>query len=502
MALRLALSDAVLHKHLCPVDAVARMVFELLEQIRVEAMAPVDMPGLVRNLRHRHEQWALAYHQSGLTETAKGILIYTVAQVCRARVTAQPVVDATESVIETTRMALAPLLGHDLAGLRRHRADQAAYAQHALAIAHAVAQAIHEARATDEDNEASDLDGEKDERKLFGLWMDFEGEPDDGVTAASSGRSRVLEEADDGYCVFTTAYDVEVRAATLVRAALLKEYRARLDRRIAAQGLNVARLVRQIKTVLAVDSRNEWEGSQEEGSIDGRRLSQLVASPTERRLFRIERQEPATDCVVSFLIDCSGSMRQHVETVAMLVDVFARALEQAGVSSEVLGFTTGAWNGGRALRDWQRARRPAHPGRLNEACHMVFKDAGTPWRRARPEIAALLKSDLFREGIDGEAVDWACARWQGRSEGRRLLIVISDGSPMDSATHLANDAHYLDHHLVEVVTRHEKQGDTEIYGVGVGLDLSPYYRRSLVIDTAAALRNEVFSEIVAMIARR
>ena len=186
--------------------------------------------------------------------------------------------------------------------------------------------------------------------------MDFEGEPDDGVTTASSGHSRVLAEAGDGYSVFTTAYDVEVRAATLVRAALLKEYRERLDRRIAAQGLNVTRLARQLKAAFAIDSRNEWEGSQEEGRIDGRRLSQLVSSPTERRLFRIERQEPAADCVVGFLIDCSGSMKQHIETVGMLVDVFARALEQAGVSSEVLGFTTGAWNGGRALRDWQRAR--------------------------------------------------------------------------------------------------------------------------------------------------
>ena len=133
---------------------------------------------------------------------------------------------------------------------------------------------------------------------------------------------------------------------------------------------------------------------------------------------------------------------------------------------------------------------------------MVFKDADTPWRRARPDLAALLKSDLFREGIDGEAVDWACARLQARSEGRRLLIVISDGSPMDSATQLANDAHYLDHHLVEVVARHAQQGSVEIYGVGVGLDLSPCYRRSRVIDAAVSLRNEVFGEIVAMIAQR
>ena len=198
----------------------------------------------------------------------------------------------------------------------------------------------------------------------------------------------------------------------------------------------------------------------------------------------------------------SGSMKQHIESVAMLVDVFSRALEQAGVACEVLGFTTGAWNGGRAQRDWLRAGRPVHPGRLNEVCRMVFKDADTPWRRARPDIAALLKSDLFREGIDGEAVDWACARLERRSEARRILIVVSDGSPMDAATNLANDPHYLDHHLREVVDRRERQGKVEICGVGVGLDLRPYYRHSQVIDLAGALGNEVFNQVAALIGSR
>jgi cobaltochelatase CobT len=184
----------------------------------------------------------------------------------------------------------------------------------------------------------------------------------------------------------------------------------------------------------------------------------------------------------------------------MLVDVLARALEQAGVSSEILGFTTGAWNGGRAQRDWIRAGRPAHPGRLNERCHLVFKAAETPWRRARPAIAALLKGDLFREGFDGEAVDWACARLFARPEERKLLLVISDGSPMDGATLLANDAHYLDHHLRDVVARHEQARGVQIAGVGVGLDLSPYYSRSHVLDLGASTGNQIFREITALIA--
>jgi cobaltochelatase CobT len=503
MALHLTHCDPALHRSLCPAEPLARMLFELLEQFRCEALAPADMPGLVGNLRHRHEQWSLAFHHSGLTETARGILLYTVAQICRARVTAEPVVAATEDFIEATRMAIAPTLGHALVHLRRARTDQAAYAQHALVIAHAVAAMVHSTgEAGDDQRDEAEDDQKKDARNAFRLWTDFDENENDGIPTAAAGNSRVLQDAADGYRVFSTAYDREVRAATLVRPALLREYRERLDQRIAGQGIHLARLARELKALLAVPARDGWDGGQEEGYIDGRQLARLIVSPTERRLFRVERHEPVANCQVSFLIDCSGSMRQHIESVAMLVDVLVRALEQAGVASEVLGFTTGAWNGGRARRDWIRAGRPKHPGRLNEVCHMVFKDAETPWRRARPDIAALLKGDLFREGIDGEAVNWACARMAGRGEGRRLLIVMSDGCPMDGATHQANDEHYLDHHLREVVAQQEQDGQVEIFGVGVGLDLSPYYSRSQVLDLSSSVTNEVFRDIVAMIAGR
>lgn len=503
MALHLRHCDIDLHRSLCPVEPLARMLFELLEQFRCEALATVDMPGQVRNLRHRHEQWSQAFHHSGLTETASGILLYTVAQICRARVTSEPVVAATEDFIEATRMAIAPALGHSLARLRRARHDQSAYAEHARAIAQAVADMVRSSdeAAYDRRDETDDAQ-KKAARNAFQLWANFDEDGSDDIPTAASGNSRVLEAAADGYCVFSTAYDREVRAASLLRPALLREYRERLDQRIAGQGIHLARLARELKALLAVPTREGWDGGQEEGHIDGRQLAQLIVSPTERRLFRVERHDPVANCQVSFLIDCSGSMREHIESVAMIVDVLVRALEQAGVASEVLGFTTGAWNGGRVQRDWIRAGRPLHPGRLNEVCHMVFKDAETPWRRARPDIAALLKADLFREGIDGEAVNWACARMQGRAEGRRLLIVMSDGCPMDGATHQANDDHYLDHHLREVVAQQEQGGQVEVFGVGVGLDLSPYYSRSQVLDLSRSVTNEVFRDIVAMLAGR
>jgi cobaltochelatase CobT len=501
MALRFRCADAELHRRLRPADPMERMLFEMLEQFRVEALAPVDMPGMVHNLRHRFEAWSMAFYNSGLTETSKGMLLYTVAQITRSRVTAQPVMEATEDAIESTRMAIVRSLGHGLAGLRRQRLDQGTYAQHARSIASMVAGMLA-AYDLEDAAGADDSDTEPDDQPLdFNLWMDFDGEEgDEGFNTASAGSSRTLAESGGSYRVFTAAFDTETYAATLVRAAALQENRERLDRRIEQQGLSVARLARELNAVLATPVRDGWLHGQEEGYIDGRQLSQLITSPSERRLFRIEQHAPVADSAVSFLVDCSGSMREHIESVAILVDVMARALDQIGVTTEVLGFTTNAWNGGRAQKAWMRSGRPSHPGRLNEVTHLVFKDSDTSWRRARPAMGALLKSDLFREGVDGEAVAWAARRLVQRHDGRRLLLVVSDGSPTDGATALANDVHYLDHHLCHVVAELQAQAEVEIYGIGVGLDLSPYYRHNRALDLSHSVNQAVLREIVAMLA--
>lgn len=501
MALRLRCADPQLHAHLRPAEPMERMLFEMLEQFRVESLAPADMPGMAHNLRHSFEAWSMAFYNSGLTETAKGMLLYTVAQITRSRATAQPVVEATEDAIEATRMSIVRSLGHDLAGLRRQRFDQAAYAQHALSIARLVADML---AAYDLEDVAGsdDSDTEPDDKPLdFNLWMDFDGEDgDEGFTTASSGTSRTLAESGGVYRVFSDAFDTETHADTLVRPAMLRENRERLDRLIERQGLSVARLARELNAVLATPVRDGWLRGQEEGHIDGRHLSQLITSPSERRLFRIEQHAPVCDSAVSFLIDCSGSMREHIECVAILVDVMTRALDQIGVVTEVLGFTTNAWNGGRAQKSWQRSGRPPHPGRLNEVAHLVFKDSDTPWHRARPAMGALLKSDLFREGVDGEAVAWAAQRLIQRHDGRRLLLVISDGSPTDGATALSNDAHYLDHHLCNVVAELQAKGEVEVYGIGVGLDLSPYYRHNRALDLSHSVTQAVLRDVVSLMA--
>ncbi|WP_319783509.1 cobaltochelatase CobT-related protein [Oceanisphaera sp. IT1-181] len=504
MALRLMYSDTKLHRTHCPPKPVARLVFELLEQLRVEALVPAQLTGIAANVEDRFVRWSQDFYRSGHTESNSGILLYTVAQMCWSRLNARQVLEETEDFIESTRFSLASSMGTALSGLRRNRHQQVAFIPHALAIAELVDSIIEAQRAeqgTDDDNSN---DEDQDVQSGFALLLDFDqdGDDSDGFATARSGASRAYGENQQGYQVYTSAYDREVKATSLVRAAQLEEYRERLDKGISEQGVNIQRLARQLAAILATPQRDGWLYGEEEGRIDGRRLAQLVSSPTERRLFYQERQRPVADCVVSILIDCSGSMRHQIEPIAMLADCLIRALDMIGASSELLGFTTNTWNGGKPYKEWMRQGRPPYPGRLNETCHLVFKEANRGWRRSRRDIAALLKGDLFREGVDGEAVDWACNRLLACSEARKILIVISDGSPADSATNLTNDAYYLDNHLKEVLARRERQNEVDILGLGVGLDLSPFYRHCLATDMSQALDSHLFDEIVQLIGHR
>jgi cobaltochelatase CobT len=500
MALRLSLCDPAVHRVYCPADPIERLLFELLEQLRVESLAPTHRPGMARNLTHRFTAWSLHYYHAGLADSEVGLLLYAVAQMAWARVNSRAVLQETEDLLEPTRAGIAPIVGKELAALKRHRRDQASYAQAALRIARRVRELIEDARLGLADRAAAKpLD---EELAALQWFVRFDAAEDEAVATVATGRSEAFEATGSRYRVFTDRYDHEAEAAGLLRPAHLRELRERLDERLREQAINRPRLVRRLAALFARPVRDDWVFGEEEGHVDGRRLAQLISSPAERAVFQRERYESRPDAVVGFLIDCSGSMKQHAEAVALLVETLTRALERLGVPTEVLGFTTRAWNGGRAQADWISAGRPRHPGRLNELLHLVFKSADTPWPRARPALAALLKVDLYREGVDGEAVDWACARLAGREQARRVLVVISDGCPMDTATNLANDAFYLDNHLKNVLAGHERRGEVEVYGLGVGLDLSPYYPRCLALDLAEGLSNQLLDEVVQLLAGR
>ena len=499
IALRLQNSDPALHQSLSPESPVQCLIFDLLEQLRVESLVEDIYGGMKSNLHYRFEEWSLKFYHDRLAESQLGLLIYTVAQVSWSRLTGCPTLEETDELIEMTRSQISPIIGSDLVGLRKHRQDQQLYARHALSIAEILDASLASAMEKAGQNNAMS----ENEKALsrIALTMDISDEADDSnIAAVVTGSSKVLNDLHKGYQVFTTRYDDEFIAASKVRQTELAEFRDDLDHRIRQQGINVPRLARQISELLATPRRDGWLFGEEEGVIDGRRLTQVVASPAERRLFRKEQYHFRNDCLVSFLIDCSGSMKNHIESIAMLVDIFSRALDQAEINNEVLGFTTGNWNGGKAYKDWQAAGKPQNPGRLNERNHLIFKNADNSWRRSRRDIAALLKTPYFREGLDGEAVQWACQRMHKHGEQRKILFVISDGSPMDSATNLTNDEYYLDNHLKQVVEENHGKRGIEIYGIGVGLSLTPYYRHCLAIDLSESLSNTVFRQVLHMVA--
>ena len=490
MALRLVHTDLELHGSLMPPDAVAAMVFDILEQLRVESLAPQGLRGLRRNLDEAFNEWCRESRASGFTENEFGLIVYSITQIVRSRLTGAEQDEEVEGLIESTRFRLGPLIGDALKALSRLRHDQQAYAEHALAIslvAGNIAGVLGES-----------VKGSQTARAARGMPLPRQHSSDERYADASSaepgpgpGQSG---ESGGRYRVFCRDHDREVGARDVVpldsRRRLL---RASLDRMVHAQAVSVPRLAQRLKVLFSTPEPAGWSFGEEDGYLDGRRLSQIVANPAYSRIFRQRQREPRAETVVSFLIDNSGSMKRlRYEAVAVLVDIYSRALDLAGVPNEVLGFTTGGWTGGHSMEDWRRAGSPDGPGRLNDRLHVVYKDAATPWRRAREGIAALLSTNHYREGLDGEALEWAAGRLCACQANRRCLVMISDGAPMDSATSHHNPPGFLDSHLRGVIQRLEGGGEIELRGIGVNLDLGDFYARSQVLELTGTLGNAEF----------
>ncbi|MEN2430961.1 cobalt chelatase [Comamonas sp. F1-6] len=498
MGLRLYWSDQALFQAHLPQDPVERMVFELLEQLRVESLVPEAWPGARENMRQRFVNWCQAFMDSGLTESSLGILLFTVAITAWSRLTGHEIPERMADLVESTRMSMASPLGRHWDRLRRARDRQQQFVESALAVSRWVGMAVRAAQ-----DDAPRGAGGPRRRSSFALPLHFESQSQDGMPVAQSGDSRAWTGTAQSYRVFTREFDREVQAAELIRALQLAQFREQMDEELARSGLlQAGRLARYLQQRLASTQRNGWSFGLEEGHLDGSRLSQLVTDPQQRAIFKDEMQRPVNETAVAILMDCSGSMKTYARPLSLLLDVLGRALEMAGASVEILGFSTQAWNGGRARRRWQRAGQPQFPGRLNERLHIVFKDGAKPWRHARHGIAALRKPDIFREGIDGEAVEWACQRLRAKAAQRRILLVISDGCPMDTATHQANDEHYLDQHLRQVLAAQERMGGVKVCALGVGLDLGVFYRQRLAVDLQHDLDEALLFSVAEMLCKR
>ncbi len=498
IALRLIHGDLSLHRSLAPPEPVARLAFDILEQLRCEALARENLVGIQRNVDEAFEQWCRQSRANGLVENELGLLIYSLAWIVRTRLTNRVQDGEVEGLIESVRFRLAPVIGDDLAMLAKRIDNQREYARHALNIA----QAVHEI--------ALSVGGDMVDRHLAALrertLLPPVDEADDRYVESEIGAGGQMEEGadqEDQYHVFCTDFDRLVVAESLYRLDQRRKLRAELDRMIKAQTVNISRLALRLQSLFAAPRRAGWQDGEEEGYLDGRRLSQLVSRSGYYRVFKQEKQAPHCDTVISFLIDNSGSMkRQRFQAVAILVDIYCRALELAGVSTEILGFTTAGWAGGESIKEWRKAGAPEYPGRLNDRLHIVYKSAETSWRRSRYSIASLMNPVHFKEGLDGEALQWAERRLHSRVESRKCLVMISDGAPMESATRNHNDPFYLERHLKQVAGRIERAGQIELKSISAALDLDEFFSESITLDLTGTLDHRVFGALELLFSAR
>ena len=487
LALILRHTDRELHKSLVPADPLQRVIFDMLEQLRCQALAP-DLRGIQQNLAAASEAWCQNARANGVAESGVGLLVYTLTHMARARLRLGMTDEEVDSIIEMPRARLGRLIGHALQQLPGHMQDQAAYAADALEIA----------RLLTELAEASEFaDGTAGSARYQMLapleWLDLDTSQDDGMSGIAvsalpaNERDQTLHELGD-YRAFTTDYDVEQQGSELYPLAQRRRARTELDQLVQAQAVSAHRIALRLRRLFGTFEPDEWRFGVDEGIVDGRRLPQLIANPMAREVFQRPRHVLRTDTVVSLLMDNSGSMKaQRYETLAVLADTLSRALDLANVPHEILGHTTAAWTGGRALEDWRAAGKLEDPGRIAEISRVVYKDADTSWKRARHSLAAMQLTRHFRESIDGEAIIWAHGRLMRRPERRKVLVVVSDGAPAEAATNRANRKGYLSDHLVNVVDFIERRTPVEIGALTVDNDVSSVFRRSMPIDLDATL---------------
>jgi len=327
------------------------------------------------------------------------------------------------------------------------------------------------------------------------------GAEDDVEEEPRTNRPQFLPPGGDApaYRVFATQYDEVVTVEELCGPSELTRLRAQLDQSLMRfQGM-IGRMANRLQRKLMAQQQRSWSFDLDEGILDTARLSRIVVNPATSLSFKMEDETEFRDTVVTLLIDNSGSMRgRPIAVAAMSADILARTLERCGVKVEILGFTTRAWKGGQSREAWLRAGKPANPGRLNDLRHIVYKPADAPWRRARRSLGLMLREGLLKENIDGEAILWAHHRLAGRAEQRRILMVISDGAPVDDSTLSANPGNYLERHLREVIGWVETRSDVELTAIGIGHDVTRYYKRAVTISDPEQLGGAMLGQLSAL----
>ncbi len=479
LGLRLRHSDRNLHLELSPTVPVERIIFDICEQFRCEARADPSLIGLRGNIKIAFDRWSDHALGNGIGETGTGLLVFTVTHMLRARLLRQFAKENVDDLIEGTRANLGKLVGHAFREMPLHVHDQRAFAVPALEMARLIGEMLDDATLGGKQVEAAI----KRNRMLIPIgWETLEEEIEFVASPA-----HLVEPVSD-YRVYTRANDVQVSGDELYREFALGGLRNDLDAAISQQAVSISRLAQRLGPLFHQPVDGGLIGGQDHGRIDRSRLAQIVADPLNPYVHALPVQRPATNAAVTFVVDTTGSMKvQHYEAVAVLCDSYVRALEALDVQTEVLGFSTNSWAGGASLRQWEEAGSPVDPGRVADTLHIVYKSFGRTWRQSRKSLAAMMRVDHYREGVDGEAVRWAAERLLSSGAERKYLVLISDGQPMEAATATHNRSLYLVDHLRFVVDRIQRTTDIRLGAVSVDHTLDEFITNSTVADLAGTL---------------
>jgi cobaltochelatase CobT len=525
IALRLACHDPGVHRRLQPGGQQARAVFEAVEQARVEAIGSRRMDGVAGNITAMLDD---RYHRGkfdDITERADAPIEEALALMVRERLTGMAPPPAAKRMVDLWRPLIEVRAGRDLDRLDDLIEDQRQFGD----VVHELLEALEMGEDRSSDSEDDEDEGEEDKRKqesgengeaadsdemqrmsLEDSQVSAEDMSDSAAEAADAQSADMAGDSEMGdsetpgepqrprhgqneprgpdYKAFITKFDEVVAAEDLCEPEELDRLRGYLEKQLShLQGV-VARLANRLQRRLMAQQNRSWEFDLEEGQLDPARLSRVIVDPLHALSFKHEKDMQFRDTVVTLLLDNSGSMRGRPITVAATcADILARTLERCGVKVEILGFTTRAWKGGQSREHWLTAGKPANPGRLNDLRHIIYKSADAPWRRARKNLGLMMREGLLKENIDGEAVDWAHKRLLARTEQRRILMMISDGAPVDDSTLSVNPGNYLERHLRWVIEEIETRSPVELIAIGIGHDVTRYYRRAVTIVDAEEL---------------
>ncbi len=533
-ALRMRHHDAALHRQRSPAEPDARACYDAIEQVRYEAIGGNAFAGMRDNLAAMTEVTSRTDPISRATSAEEVPFQSALALLLREQLTGQPIPPTARAGVELVREFVAARTGDDFARLAERIDDQRAFQALALDLLRHLdlvpaerpdetpddAQDAEESGDDEAPQETPDEPGMEQRREEIAGEGEGEGEAEgeqETTQEQDMAEGEFGEEGEQGllpqrrnarwqdlpdsfdYAVYTREFDETVEAQDLCDCEELDRLRAYLDSQLTGLAGVVTRLANRLQRRLMAQQNRSWDFDQEEGLLDAARLARVVVSPGHSLSYKIEREQEFKDTVVTLLIDNSGSMRgRPISIAAISADIMARTLERCGVKVEILGFTTRAWKGGQGREKWLNSGKPAGPGRLNDLRHIIYKRADEPMRRARRNLGLMMREGLLKENIDGEALLWAHERLLARAEDRRILMVISDGAPVDDSTLSVNNAGYLETHLRKVIDWIEKSSPVQLVAIGIGHDVNRYYRRAVTIMDVEQLGGTIIEQLAGL----